>query len=203
MGPMVARQIETPQGLARAHLIEPSQPGSGAIVLGHGAGGSVGAPDLQRVSKAAAAQGWTAVLVEQPYRVAGRKSPPRAPALDEAWVAILADLRAHELARAATVVTGGRSSGARVACRTAAAVGAQGVLCLAFPLIAPNGSRQDELDGSGVPVLVVQGRNDRFGVPRGSTKLHRKVVRVQGDHGLKQDGPRIAEAVVSWMSALG
>ena len=110
--------------------------------------------------------GWTVALVEQPYRVAGRRSPAPAHHLDAAWIAVLEQLRAGPLA-SLPVVTGGRSSGARVACRTAAATGAAGVLCLAFPLIAPRSgkSRQDELDGVAVPVLVVQGDRDQFGVP--------------------------------------
>ncbi len=107
-------------------------------------------------------------------------------------------------------MTGGRSSGARVACRTAARTGSIGVLCLAFPLQPPARagattrapSRQPELDGSGVPVLVLQGRNDRFGMPRSSRALRREVVRVDGDHGLKRDHPAIAAAITRWLGAL-
>jgi predicted alpha/beta-hydrolase family hydrolase len=107
-------------------------------------------------------------------------------------------------------VTGGRSSGARVACRTAAQTGSIGVLCLAFPLQPPARagttvrapSRQSELDGAGVPVLVLQGRSDSFGLPRSSRPLHRKVVRVDGDHGLKRDYAAIAAAITRWLGAL-
>jgi predicted alpha/beta-hydrolase family hydrolase len=96
------------------------------------------------------------------------------------------------------LIVGGRSSGARVACRTAAATGAVGVLCLAFPLVAPSGtSRQEELDGAGVPVLVVQGANDRFGRPEPSAT--RSVVIVKGDHGLKSDLAAVEEAVATWL----
>jgi predicted alpha/beta-hydrolase family hydrolase len=139
------------------------------------------------------------VLVEQPYRVLGRRSPVPAPRLDDAWIAVLADLRAAELAEL-PVIVGGRSSGARVACRTAAATGAAGVLCLAFPLVAPRGaSRQEELDAPDVPVLVVQGDRDRFGVPEPAPP-GREVVVVRGDHALRADGPRVAEAVMTWLA---
>ncbi len=197
---MVAREIETPHGPARAHVARPAGDALGGLVLGHGAGGSITAPDLQAVATAALAAGWAVALVEQPYRVAGRRSAAPARQLDAAWTAVLADLRAAELA-GLPVVCGGRSSGARVACRTAGAVGAAGVLCLAFPLITPKGaSRQDELDGAGVPVLVVQGTNDRFGVPEPDAALGRSVVVVRGDHGLKADGPLVASSAIGWLT---
>jgi len=137
------------------------------------------------------------VLVEQPYRVAGRRSPPRAPVLDAAWLSIAEQLGDGVLA-GLPQITGGRSAGARVACRTAAATGAIGVLCLAFPLVAPSGvSRQDELDDVAVSVLVVQGASDRFGRPEPSER--RSVVIVRGDHGLKADLAGVAEAVAPWL----
>lgn len=166
-------------------------------MLGHGAGGGVAAPDLAAAARAAIAARVAVALVEQPYRVAGRRSPPRAAALDGAWIAALQALAEGPLAGLA-LIAGGRSSGARVACRTAAATGAIGVLCLAFPLLAPSGSsRQDELDGAGVPVLVVQGAGDRFGVPRPSAT--RTVVVLRGDHGLKSDLAGVADAVGGWL----
>jgi predicted alpha/beta-hydrolase family hydrolase len=117
--------------------------------------------------------------------------------LDAAWISICEQLAAGAL-RGLPLITGGRSSGARVACRTAAATGAVGVLCLAFPLVAPSGvSRQEELDGAGVSVLVVQGASDRFGMPQPGER--RSVVVVRGDHGLKSDLPAVAEAVASWL----
>ncbi|MGZ4270188.1 MAG: alpha/beta hydrolase family protein [Solirubrobacteraceae bacterium] len=190
--------LETPQGLARVHL-HPVDAPRGALVLGHGAGGGVGAPDLVAATRAALGAGVSVALVEQPYRVAGRHSPPRAPRLDEAWIAVLAQLRDGPLA-GLPLVCGGRSSGARVACRTAGATGAIGVLCLAFPLVAPSGaSRQEELDGAGVPVLVVQGENDRFGRPEPAPG--REVVIVGGDHGLKRDLDRVEAAVADWLSS--
>ena len=134
-------------------------------------------------------------LVEQPYRVAGRRSPPRAPVLDAAGPRSSSSSRDGPLA-GLPLITGGRSSGARVACRTAAATGAIAVLCLAFPLVAPSGvSRQDELDGAGVSVLVVQGASDRFGIPEPAGA--RSVVVVRGDHGLKSDLPAVADAVAA------
>jgi predicted alpha/beta-hydrolase family hydrolase len=200
--------IPTPLGDARAHLTLPDRPPvRGALVLGHGAGGGVGAPDLLAAQRAALGVGLAVALVEQPYRVAGRRSAPPAPRLDLAWMAIVEWLVADQL-NGYSLVVGGRSSGARVACRTAAATAARGVLCLAFPLqpparagserIAP--SRQPELDGVGVPVLVVQGSNDRFGMPRGAPG--REVRVVDGDHGLKRDLPRIGEAVAGWLRSL-
>ena len=121
---MTAITIDTPRGPARAHLSLPGGTGSpaAALIVGHGAGGGVGAPDIQAAQRAALDAGWAVALVEQPYRVAGRRAPPPAPHLDEAWTAVVARLSADELAGLA-LVTGGRSMGARVACRTAAADG--------------------------------------------------------------------------------
>ena len=193
-------EFDTPRGPARAYLDHPVGEPRGALVLGHGAGGGVAAVDLVVVTEVATACGLTVALVEQPYRVAGRRSIPAAHLLDEAWIAVVEQLRAGPLA-GLPVVTGGRSSGARVACRTAAAVGAVGVLCLAFPLVAPSGtSRQAELDGVSVPVLVVQGERDRFGVPAAAGG--RAVAVIRGDHGLKSDREGVRSAVRGWLAAL-
>ncbi len=159
-------EVETPHGPARVLLQQAPQP-SGALVLGHGAGGGVSAPDLMAATRAAQEAQWSVALVEQPYRVAGRKSQPPAAQLDTAWLAVMERLGENELA-GLPVITGGRSAGARVACRTAAATGAVGVVCLAFPVHAPGkpeNSREDELDSVEVPVLVVQGDSDPFGHP--------------------------------------
>jgi len=189
-------ELETPHGAARVHLHPVAGPRA-ALVLGHGAGGGVAAPDLVGATQAANAIGVSVALVEMPYRVAGRRSAPRAPVLDADWIAILAQLAGGKL-RDLPLITGGRSSGARVACRTATATGAVGVLCLAFPLVAPSGvSRQDELDGAGVPVLVVQGTSDRFGMPAPADT--RDVVALKGDHGLKADIPGMQMALVTWL----
>jgi uncharacterized protein len=190
--------VETPHGRAVAHL-QPVDAPRGALLLGHGAGGGVHAPDLQAATRAALEENFTVALVEQPYRVAGRRSPAPARQLDAAWIAVVEALRADELGGLPLVV-GGRSAGARVACRTAAATGAVGVLCLAFPLQPPRGSksRLDELDGVAVPTLVVQGARDPFGMPPASKR--RRVVEVAGDHGLKADTGAVAEAVRSWLT---
>jgi uncharacterized protein len=201
--------IDTPRGPARAHLTVPGGTGTAtaAVILSHGAGGGVGALDLQAAQRAALAGGCAVALVEQPYRVAGRRAPPPAPHLDEAWTAVVARLRADELG-GLPVITGGRSMGARVACRTAAATASIGVLCLAFPLkppqraaaTKPSPSRLSELDAVAVPTLVIQGINDRFGMPPDGAA--RTVVQVAGDHGLKADLPGVQAAVADWLAAL-
>ena len=174
-------------------------------MLGHGAAGGVQAPDLGAATKAAVAERFTVALVEQPYRVAGRRSPARAPQLDAAWIGVVERLRAREL-RDLPLVTGGRSMGARVACRTASATGAVAVLCLAFPLEPPARAgkppqnRLDELEAVTVPTLVVQGERDRFGMPPPGPA--REVAKVPGDHGLKTDLGAVAAAVQAWLAEI-
>jgi uncharacterized protein len=196
-------EIDTPQGPARAYIDAIAEP-IGALVLGHGAGGGVAARDLVRVAEVARATGLRVALVEQPYRVAGRRSPSPAPRLDAAWTAVLGHLRAGELAGIPLIV-GGRSSGARVACRTAAESGAIAVLCLAFPLHAPGRSgkaatstRLDELDAVRVPTLVVQGERDPFGMPPAGPE--RGVVTVPGNHSLTADLDAVGAAVKDWLA---
>lgn len=195
-------EIETSQGRAVAYLHRALRP-VGALALGHGAGGGVGAPDLVAVCAAATAAGWTVALVEQPYRVAGRKAPPRAPVLDSAWTEVVTRLRAGAL-RDVPVVVGGRSAGARVACRTARACGAVAALCLAFPTRPPGrpdaASRVPELDAAGVPVLVVQGETDPYGAP--PAVPGRTVVVVRGDHSLRKDAAGVVDAVLPWLADL-
>ena len=200
--------IETPRGPARVHVSLPrAGAATGALVLGHGAGGGIGAPDIQAAARAAESLRIAVALVEQPYRVAGRRAPAPAAHLDDAWVAVVARLSERELSGLA-LVTGGRSLGARVACRTVAATGPAGVLCLAFPLqpprrasaAAPSPSRLPELNAVTVPTLVVQGANDRFGIPPGGPA--RTVVTVAGDHGLKSDLPAVQDAVAGWLADL-
>jgi len=195
---MRVREIETPHGPARVHL-RPADSPIGALVLGHGAGGGVGARDLTAAADAAAASRFSVALVEQPYRVAGRRSPAPARQLDTAWIAVVEALGAEEVA-GLPLITGGRSSGARVACRTAEETGAQAVLCLAFPLHPPGRpekSRQDELDAVRVPVLVVQGSADPFGMPDPGPQ--REVVRVPGNHSLGTDLAAVRDAVGGWL----
>jgi uncharacterized protein len=197
--------VDTPRGPAKAHLHPADEP-SAALVLGHGAAGGVTAPDLVAATDAARSEGVSVALVEQPYRVAGRRSPAPAHHLDAAWTAVVDHLLAGEL-RGLPLVVGGRSLGARVACRTADAVGAVAVLCLAFPLQPPRrsggagpASRLAELDEVRVPMLVVQGERDRFGIPPAGA--HRTVVHVPGDHSLRTDPEAVAAAVRAWLPAV-
>lgn len=197
--------VETPHGRAAIEITTVPEP-RGALILGHGAGGGIAARDLVAASDAARSAGFSVALVEQPYRVAGRRSPAPAHQLDAAWIAVVEQLAGAEL-RGLPLVTGGRSSGARVACRTASAVGASGVLCLAFPLVPPARagkepapSRLPELDAVTVPILVVQGTNDRFGMPPPARQ--RTVVQVRGDHSLRSDLGALAVAVGEWLAAL-
>jgi predicted alpha/beta-hydrolase family hydrolase len=192
-------EVDTPHGQARVHLHSVAER-KAALVLGHGAagGGGVASRDLVTATDVALSEGVSVALVEQPYRVAGRRSPAPARQLDAAWTAVVDHLRAGEL-RGLPLVVGGRSLGARVACRTAAATGAVGVLCLAFPLQPPRSaqSRLSELDEVTVPTLVVQGARDPFGIPPATER--RTVVQVPGDHGLRTDLEAVADAVRGWL----
>ncbi len=198
-------ELETPHGPARAELHLALDP-QGALVLGHGAGGGIAAPDLVTAMEVALEQGVSVALVEQPYRVAGRRSAAPAAQLDAAWIAVIEQLHAGELA-GLPLIAGGRSSGARVACRTATATDAVGVLCLAFPLQPPARKgkppapdRLPELDAVGVPMLVVQGEGDQFGMPPEGPK--RTVVKVRGNHSLRSDLPALREAVRTWLTRI-
>lgn len=199
-------ELDTPHGPANAHLQLPAEP-TAALVLGHGAGGGVSSGDLVATRDAALAEGVGVALVEQPYRVAGRRSPAPARQLDAAWMAVLEHLVAGEL-RGLPLLVGGRSLGARVACRSARPAGAAGVLCLAFPLQppqrrsakAPAASRLPELDEVTVPTLVVQGTGDPFGMPPPGPQ--RTVVQVPGNHSLRTDLEAVAAAVREWLPRL-
>jgi uncharacterized protein len=194
--------VETPHGPARVHLHSAKTPRA-ALVLGHGAGGGITAPDLVAVKEVALEESFSVALVEQPYRVAGRRSPAPAHQLDAAWTSVLDRLRGDELA-GLRFVTGGRSAGARVACRTAQATGAVRVLCLAFPLHPPGRpllSRLGELDVVRVPVLVVQGSSDPFGMPPPGP--NREVVAVRGNHSLRSDVQALRTAVREWLRKQG
>jgi predicted alpha/beta-hydrolase family hydrolase len=177
-------------------------PASGAaslLVLGHGAGGDVDAPDLVALRDAAVGAAVAVARVTQPYRVAGRRAPAPAGHLDEAWVTVVAELLAA-LPAVPALVVGGRSSGARVACRTARTVGAAGVVALAFPLRSPGRperSRAAEL-ASGLPTLVVNGDRDPFGVPEPGP-ARQVVIRPGERHDLRRDPAGAAEAVLAWL----
>lgn len=202
---MTTLAIDTPHDRANAH-VHPADAPRGALVLGHGAGGGVTAGDLLAVTEVARSEGFTVALVEQPYRVAGRRSPAPARQLDAAWIAVIDRLTTGEL-RGLPLVVGGRSLGARVACRTVEATGAVAVLCLAFPLrpprragAAPAPSRLPELEAVKLPVLVVQGARDPFGMPPAGER--RTVVQVPGDHSLREDLGAVSDAVRAWLPSV-
>ncbi|SDX96952.1 hypothetical protein SAMN05444365_101237 [Micromonospora pattaloongensis] len=191
-------EIETPRGPARVDLDAPDEPPASLLVLGHGAGGGVDAPDLVALRDAASPAGVVVARVTQPYRVAGRRAPAPAGQLDEAWTAVVAGLR--ERWPTPPLVVGGRSSGARVACRTAAALGADGVVALAFPLHPPGRperSRAGELP-VGVPTLVVNGDRDPFGVPDAAPGV-RVEVRPGERHDLSRHPSGLAQLVLEWL----
>lgn len=193
-------EIDTPRGPAGVRVSDPAGPAISLLVLGHGAGGGVDAPDIQRVQAAAVAAGTRVALVTQPYRMAGRRAPAPASHLDEAWTAVVRDLADPAL----SLIVGGRSSGARVACRTAGVLGAAGVVGLAFPLHPPgkpDRSRAPELP-VGLPTLVVNGDRDPFGVPAPTADVE-VVVRPGATHDLRHGLAGTAEAVVAWLHAHG
>jgi len=199
---MTIAEVGTPHGQARAHLHLADRPRA-ALVLGHGAGGGVTSPDLVAVTEVACSEGVSVALVEQPYRVAGRRAPAPARQLDAAWTAVVDHLLGGEL-RGLPLVVGGRSLGARVACRTAESIGAVALLCLAFPLqpprrsgAAPGQSRLSELDQVAVPTLIVQGARDPFGIPPEAAR--RTVVQVPGNHSLRTDVEAVGTAVRAWL----
>jgi len=193
--------MPTPHGDARVHLARPADDAGGLMMLGHGAGGGVTAPDLTLASQAGLAAGLTVALVEQPYRVAGRRAPAPLGQVDTAWRTVAE--RLADVAQRGRFVVGGRSFGARVACRTAADVGASGLLCLAFPLHPPGRpekSRLAELTSVVVPTLVIQGERDAFGVPDPkSLPDNITLTVVDGDHSLRKDAPAIRLALHEWL----
>jgi hypothetical protein len=196
--------VQTPRGMAEVELTMPDRAPSALLALGHGAGGGVDAPDLRAVRAAALDAGLAVARITQPYRVAGRRAPAPTPQLDLAWTAVIDELRADGRAPAGVpLIVGGRSSGARVACRTAVALGAAGVVALAFPLHPPGRperSRADELDGA-VPTLVVNGDRDPFGVPPQRPGV--TVVTVPGQkHDLRGDLSAVTEAVLGFLHEL-
>jgi uncharacterized protein len=196
-------EVTTPRGVAWADVDRPAGTPVGLLVLGHGAGGGVEAADLLATRRAALEAEWAVARVTQPYRVAGRRSPPAGPVLDEAWLPVVTKVRSGRGLGVLPVVFGGRSSGARVACRTATAGHAAGVLALAFPLHPPGHperSRVDELAGPSVPVLVVQGDRDPFGMPPAADG--RRIVVVPGDHSLRSAAEPIRLAVAAFLTSL-
>ncbi len=226
-------QVQTPQGPARAWLHRPDRRDrpdrpelqargttAGALVLGHGAGGGVDAPDLVAATRSALAAGWWVALVEQPWRVAGRRVAVAPPRLDEAWTVVVRELQVHlprlggagdstdSTGPTGRWVLGGRSAGARVAARTCTELGAAAVLALAFPLHPPGRperSRAGELAGAGVPVLVVQGERDAFGPAAEVAALGLPgvvVAAVPGDHSLRAGVGRVDTVLAPWLARL-
>ncbi len=184
----------------------PESPGPGPaflLVLTHGAGKGPDSADLLAVRDAALGLGGMTALVTQPYQVKGRPAPGSAARQDAAWLEIVAALRAVA-GPGVPLVQGGRSNGARVACRTARAAGARAVVALAFPLHPPGRperSRADELRGAGTDVLVVNGSRDPFGVPNGADAT--QVVVLDGEtHALSRDPGAAGRAAGSWLRGL-
>jgi predicted alpha/beta-hydrolase family hydrolase len=196
-------EVATPTGPAWADLDRPRARPLALLVIGHGAGGGVDAPDLIAVRAAALAARFAVARVTQPYRVAGRRAPAPGPRLDEAWLLAVTAVRRQRGLRGVPLVAAGRSSGARVACRTAAACGAVAVVALAFPVHPPgwpDKSRLDELALPTVPVLVVQGERDAFGMPpAGAADI---VVIAGADHSLRRDPPAVGRAVVDFVTSV-
>jgi predicted alpha/beta-hydrolase family hydrolase len=205
----VTVEIATPLGPARAHVTEPDGSVRGTLLLGHGAGGGLGSRDLVAVTAEAGLAGWRVVGVEQPWKVAGKRVASLPPRLDEGWRAVVDALRAADVLTG-LLVFGGRSAGARVACRTADDLGADGVLALAFPLHPPGRpgkSRADELTTVAAPLVVVQGETDAFGSPADvaavlTGRATASVYAVPGDHSLKKNVDVVAAAAVSWLGEL-
>jgi predicted alpha/beta-hydrolase family hydrolase len=197
---MTRVEIETPSGTAWADIDRPDAAPQGVLYLGHGAGGGVEAPDIRAAKDGALAANFIVARITQPYRVAGRRTPVPAPRLDEAWLTVTSTLT-EQLGNPLTVHCG-RSSGARVACRTAAVTGAVAVIALAFPLHLPGRperSRLDELELPTVPVLVIQGDRDTFGMPPPAPK--RRIVVIPGDtHSLKKDLGTVSATVSEFLT---
>jgi uncharacterized protein len=196
--PDAVREVATPYGPARVVADGPADPAF-VLALTHGAGGGVEAPDLLAVRAAGHRLGGVVARVLQPYRVAGGRAPGSATRQDEAWLAVVAALRAEY--PGLPLVQGGRSNGARVACRTAAAAEARGVIALAFPLCPPGRperSRVGELREARTEVLVVSGDRDRFGVPDASDATCVHVLPGQG-HELAKDPAAIEKVTISWL----
>ncbi|RVX40647.1 hypothetical protein EDD27_3063 [Nonomuraea polychroma] len=192
-------EVMTPRGPALVEVDEVAEPRL-LLVLTHGSAGGVGAPDLLAVRDAALGAGAVVARVTQAFRVAGARAPGSPAKQDEAWEIVLTRVRARY--PGLPLVQGGRSNGARVACRTAKAVGAAAVVALAFPLHPPGKperSRAEELRAAGVDVLVVNGTRDPFGIPDAADAARLVVLPGEG-HDLKRDPARVGEVVAQWIA---
>lgn len=203
------REIDTPVGMARAHLWRPPHP-VGALVLGHGAGGSSFTDDLLAL-RSLTRQGWVVVLVEQPWRVAGRKVATAPAQLDVAWRAVVAALTCGRGRLVRPLVLGGRSAGARVALRTATALGADAVLALSFPLHPPGrpeksrATEAGQVSDAGTALAVIQGQKDPFGSPqevRRALGPGVEVIAVAGTHSLASNPAQVVAAASAFLSRL-
>ena len=202
--------VPTPLGDARLTRFPATGQRRATLLLGHGAGGGIEAADLQAIAAALPAHRVEVTLVEQPWRVAGKRIAPAPKTLDVAWRAVLEHVHAEHALSDAPLLVGGRSAGARVACRTGSSTGAVGIIALAFPLHPPGRpekSRADELLSTGLPTLIIQGATDPFGTPPEFPALpdtHRLVALPAGNHDFavrKDQAPvlgLLVEAVIEW-----
>ncbi|MFB7720358.1 alpha/beta family hydrolase [Nocardia sp. NPDC056100] len=194
-------RIETSAGPAEIDIARPAKkPPAFLLVLTHGSGGGVDAKDLLAVRDSALESGGAVVLVTQPYRVAGRRAPGKADVQDAAWLEIIAAVR--KKFRGVPLIQGGRSNGARVACRTAVAAKAKGVVALSFPLHPPGkpekSRREELLDVGDIPVVVVNGARDPFGIPDPADATEVKVIPGQA-HSYRAGFDDIAGTVTPWL----
>ena len=196
-------EIMTAEGAALSDLVSPGEgrpEPAFLLVLTHGSAGRVASPDVLAVQEAALGLGAVVALVTQPYRVKGQRAPGSAERQDAAWAEVIAALRTS-VGPGLRLIQGGRSNGARVACRTAQVTGARGVIALAFPLHPPGRperSRAAELAMAGTDVLVINGRNDPFGIPRRATG--RRLVVLDGEtHALSRHPDAVGRAARSWL----
>jgi predicted alpha/beta-hydrolase family hydrolase len=194
--------IDTPGGPATVELTRPRNP-QALVLLTHGAGGPVHTVDLLAIRDGLTAAGIAVGLVTQAYVVAGRHTPPVPLKQDESWLVAVAAVGAVRGMKTLPLVLGGRSNGARVACRTALAAGATAVVALAFPLHPPGRpekTRIDELEAAGVPTLVVQGARDAFGMPPPAS-TRELVVIPAADHSLKRNPQAVVAAVITFVTS--
>ena len=203
-------EVETPLGPAHAHVERPVR-ARGTVVLTPGASGRLTGGDLLAVRDGLVEAGWAVAFVQQAWGVAGRRMPPRPVPQDEAWLPVVRSLRSGRGGLPGPLVLSGKSNGARVACRTASDLGADGVLCLSFPLHPPGRpevSRADELRSpvaAGIPLQVVQGDKDPFGTPdevRAELGDPAYVTGVRGEHTIRVTGP-LVEAARAFVESVG
>jgi uncharacterized protein len=192
--------VPTPHGPARVELDEPDSEPVAILALGHGAGGGVEARDILAVRKAVLPVGVAVARITQPYRVAGRRTPAPAAQLDTAWIAAVRSL--ESMTKGRLLFVGGRSSGARVACRTAGELGAAGVVTLAFPVHLPGRPEKSRLPelSTGLPTLAVSGERDPFGVPPPAPGRDVVVIPL-AVHDLRRDVTAVGDAVANWLTA--